>query len=97
MAQTILLDGVTVSGASSVTFTITDYFHTVISEGLSRNDYVRIEKQNIAGAAFNSYKPLGEELFLSYAVRELNLVGKGTYRVNLTTTPDNAVTIASIV
>lgn len=95
MAQTMLLDGVTVSGASSNTFTVSDSYVTVMREDFTENDECLIEKQDIAGTGWLPYAPEGQALYLTYKVAELNILGKGVYRVNLQNVPQAAVTVAS--
>lgn len=90
MAQTILLDAVSAIGASATTYTVTNPA-TFIMEGKGS---VRIEKQKIAGGAWKEYKPNGEVIHLNEKHQEINIIGKGTYRVNLTSIRTGPITVA---
>jgi len=91
----MLLDGVTVSGASTNTFTVSDSYATVIAEDLTANDAVLIEKQDIAGTGWLPYSPTGLDIYLTFKISEVNILGKGTYRVNLQNDPQAAISVVS--
>lgn len=95
MAKILLLDEVTVAGPSDLTFTVSDTHQTVEAEGLSDGELLAIQKLKIDGLSYKDYRPDGKTVFLSNLHPEVNIFGKGTYRVNLLEIPKAAVSCSA--
>lgn len=89
-AKTVLLDSVTVASVSA-SFEV-DTPVTIRVEGLTGDEVVYLEKRNIADSGWMFYVPEKWVVAFSLAQREIVLVGKGTYRLNL---PEDPVAVVS--